>query len=118
LRNADITIYGDGAQTRFFCYIDDLVDGLIRLMESNDDVVGPINLGNPGEFTIRQLAEIVVDLAGSPAVAIKTIQSSAVPISAKRTSCSVGDPSIALRDGLNQTIAYFEELLSKETVAA
>src|SRR6516164_8443944 len=65
LKGEPITIYGDGQQTRSFCYVDDLVAGLIRLMESNDDVVGPINFGNPGEFTIRQLAEIVVDLAGS-----------------------------------------------------
>src|SRR5258707_7791894 len=65
LQNQDITIYGDGTQTRSFCYVDDLVDGLIRLMETGDDVVGPVNLGNPSEFTIRQLAQIVVDITGS-----------------------------------------------------
>ena len=65
LRSNDITIYGDGHQTRSFCYVDDLVDGLIRLMESPDDVSGPINLGNPSEFTIRELAEVIIDLTGS-----------------------------------------------------
>jgi UDP-glucuronate decarboxylase len=65
LRNNDITVYGDGKQTRSFCYIDDLVDGLIRLMETSDEVVGPVNLGSPAEFTIRELAEIVIDITGS-----------------------------------------------------
>ena len=65
LQNKDITIYGDGSQTRSFCYVDDLVDGLIRLMQSSDEVTGPINLGNPSEFTIRELAQTVVDLTGS-----------------------------------------------------
>jgi UDP-glucuronate decarboxylase len=65
LRNEPITVYGDGGQTRSFCYVDDLVDGLIRLMETPDEVTGPINLGNPSEFTIRQLAELVIELTGS-----------------------------------------------------
>ena len=65
LRNEDITVYGEGNQTRSFCYVDDLVDGLIRLIETPDDVTGPVNLGNPIEFTIRQLAESVIDLTGS-----------------------------------------------------
>src|SRR5207302_4664060 len=67
LHNNDITVYGDGMQTRSFCYVDDLVEGLIRLMETNDEVVGPVNLGNPAEFTIRELAEIVIDITGSAA---------------------------------------------------
>ncbi len=65
LRNHDITVYGDGTQTRSFCYVDDLVDGLIRLMETSDDVTGPINLGNPVEFTIRELAEKTIALTAS-----------------------------------------------------
>src|SRR5580698_8859666 len=65
LQNKDITVYGDGNQTRSFCYVDDLVDGLVRLMSSKDDIVGPLNIGNPSEFTIRQLAEAVIDLTGS-----------------------------------------------------
>src|SRR6266849_6642594 len=65
LQNKPITLYGDGSQTRSFCYVDDLVDGLIRLMETGDDVLGPMNIGNPGEFTIRELAEMVISLSGS-----------------------------------------------------
>src|ERR1700689_4967297 len=65
LSGEPITLYGDGNQTRSFCYVDDLIDGLIRLMETTDDVTGPINLGNPGEFTIRQLAETIIELTGS-----------------------------------------------------
>ena len=96
LKNKDITVYGDGSQTRSFCYVDDLVDGLIRLMESDRDIVGPINLGNPSEFTIRQLAEIGYR---SHRVSLRksfighyrrTIPSSASPISARRKSFSVG----------------------------
>src|SRR4051794_3546613 len=65
LRGEDITIYGDGQQTRSFCYADDLVDAMMRMMATNDDVTGPVNIGNPGEFTIRQLAEMVIELTGS-----------------------------------------------------
>src|SRR5882757_8231329 len=65
LRNRDITVYGQGDHTRSFCYVDDLVEGLVRLMDSGSDVTGPVNLGNPGEFTIRELAEIVIELTGS-----------------------------------------------------
>jgi UDP-glucuronate decarboxylase len=124
LQNADITIYGEGDQTRSFCYIDDLVDGLIRLMESTeDDVIGPINLGNPGEFTIRQLAEMVVDLAGSSSKIVHRPLPSDDP-KQRRPDISTAQellgwrPTIALDDGLNKTIAYFEKLLSKEIVTA
>jgi UDP-glucuronate decarboxylase len=65
LRNQDITVYGEGQQTRSFCYVDDLVEGLLRLMETPDNVTGPVNLGNPVEFTIRQLAEQVIELTGA-----------------------------------------------------
>ncbi len=70
LRGEDITIYGDGSQTRSFCYCDDLVEGFIRLMATGNDVTGPMNLGNPGEFTIKQLAETVIEMTGakSPSV--------------------------------------------------
>ena len=67
LQNQDISVYGAGEQTRSFCYVDDLVSGFMKLMATGDDVIGPINLGNPGEFTIRQLAELVIELTGSPA---------------------------------------------------
>src|SRR5262249_42002338 len=65
LSNQDITVYGDGSQTRSFCYVDDLVDGLMRLMETRENITGPVNLGNPGEFTIRELAEMTTQLTGS-----------------------------------------------------
>ena len=65
LRGDDITIYGDGVQTRSFCYVDDLIDGFLRMMNTADEITGPINLGNPGEFTIRQLADEVINLTGS-----------------------------------------------------
>jgi nucleoside-diphosphate-sugar epimerase len=65
LKNQDITVYGDGTHTRSFCYVDDLVDGLVRLMGTPHDVTGPVNLGNPGEFTIRELAQSIIDLIGS-----------------------------------------------------
>jgi UDP-glucuronate decarboxylase len=120
LQNRDITVQGDGSQTRSFCYVDDLVDGLIRMMESKDDVVGPINLGNPTEFTIRQLAEIVVDLTGSGS---KIIHLSLPPDDPKQRRPDISKaqetldwrPAIALRAGLTQTITYFEKLLAKES---
>jgi UDP-glucuronate decarboxylase len=95
LQNKDITLYGDGAQTRSFCYVDDLVDGLIRLMETGDDVVGPVNLGNPGEFTIRQLAEMVIEVTGSTSKIVHrpfpwTIPNSVSRTSARRKNCSIG----------------------------
>ena len=65
LQGHDITIFGDGSQTRSFCYVDDLIDGMMRLMNTPPEVTGPINIGNPGEFTIRQLAELVIELTGS-----------------------------------------------------
>ena len=119
LQNRDITVYGDGAQTRSFCYVDDLVDGLIRLMESKDDVIGPVNFGNPEEFTIRQLAETVIDLTGSaskivhrplPADDPKQRQ----PDISKAQHLLDWRPTVALCDGLTRTIAYFEELLARE----
>jgi UDP-glucuronate decarboxylase len=123
LQNTNITIYGDGNQTRSFCYIDDLVDGLARLMESKDEVVGPINFGNPGEFTIRQLAEIVIDLTGSSSKIVHRPLPSDDPKQRRPDISKAHElldwrPTVALSDGLSKTIAYFEELLSKEAVAA
>jgi UDP-glucuronate decarboxylase len=123
LQGKPITIYGDGSQTRSFCYVEDLVDGLIRMMNTPPEVCGPINLGNPGEFTIRQLAEEVIELCGSAS----KLEFRELPqddpkqrkpdISmAKRT---LGwTPKVALRDGLVRTIAYFDALLSKGATAA
>jgi UDP-glucuronate decarboxylase len=123
LRNNDITVYGDGNQTRSFCYVDDLVDGLIRLMETGDAVVGPVNLGNPGEFTIRELAEMIVDITGSAAKIVHRPLPTDDP-KQRRPEISKAQelldwqPTVPLRDGLTKTIAYFEELLAKETVLA
>jgi UDP-glucuronate decarboxylase len=123
LRNKDITVYGDGEQTRSFCYVDDLVDGLIRLMETADDVVGPINLGNPAEFTIRQLAELVIDLAGSTS---KIVHRPLPADDPKRRQPDISEaqelldwrPTVPLRDGLARTIAYFEQVLGVAPVRA
>jgi UDP-glucuronate decarboxylase len=121
LRNNDITVQGDGSQTRSFCYVDDLVDGLIRLMDSRDDVIGPINLGNPGEFTIRQLAEIIIDLTGSSSKIVHRPLPSDDPkqrqprISKAQELLNWG-PTVALNEGLIRTIGYFESLLVKEPV--
>ena len=119
LQNNDITVYGDGMQTRSFCYVDDLVEGLIRLMETGDGVVGPVNLGNPEEFTIRQLAEIVVDITGS---ASKIIHRPLPTDDPKQRQPDISEaqewlgwrPTVPLRVGLTKTAAYFEELLARE----
>ncbi|MEL6826780.1 MAG: UDP-glucuronic acid decarboxylase family protein [Pseudomonadota bacterium] len=118
LRGDDITLYGDGQQTRSFCYVDDLVEGLIRLMESPDGVTGPINLGNPGEFTIKELAEHVIDLTGSGS---KMVHEPLPQDDPKQRQPNITrakehldwEPTIALRDGLTKTIAYFDGLLKE-----
>lgn len=119
LKGEDITLYGDGQQTRSFCYVDDLVDGLIRLMESKDGVTGPINLGNPGEFTIKELAENVIDLTGSKSKMVNRPLPEDDPrqrqpdITLAKTQLE-WEPTIALRDGLTKTIAYFDALLKQQ----
>jgi UDP-glucuronate decarboxylase len=119
LKGQDITIYGDGGQTRAFCHADDLVEGLIRLMATPEDVTGPVNLGNPNEFTIRELAETVVDLTGSSSRLIHM----ALPMDdprqrrpdiSKANELFGWEPTISLREGLQATIAYFEKLLREE----
>lgn len=118
LRNDPITIYGDGKQTRSFCYVDDLVRGLMALMNTPDEVTGPINLGNPGEFTMLQLAERVIHLSGSksklnfmplPADDPKQRQPD---ITLARQTLN-WQPTIALDEGLTKTIAYFRDLLQR-----
>jgi len=122
LRNQDITVYGEGNQTRSFCYVDDLVDGLIRLMATSDDVAGPVNLGNPVEFTIRQLADLVIELTGSSSKIVHR----PLPEDDPRQRCpDIGlakellswAPRVQLREGLTKTIGYFEELLSADAHA-
>jgi UDP-glucuronate decarboxylase len=119
LRNEPITIYGDGAQTRSFCYVDDMILGFYKLMSSADDFTGPVNLGNPREFTIRQLAELVRDLAGSKSEIIKAPLPADDPrqrkpdISLARRTLE-WEPTVELEAGLVKTIAYFDHLLSLE----
>ena len=122
-RNKDITIYGDGMQTRSFCYVDDLVEGLIGLMETNDETVGPVNLGNPEEFTIRQLAEIVVEITGSVSKIVHRPlptddPKQRQPDISKAQELLGWRPTVPLREGLTKTAAYFEDLLAKEPATA
>ncbi len=114
LRGEDITLYGDGQQTRSFCYVSDLVSGLMKLMNSEDAVTGPINLGNPGEFTIRQLAEKVIDMTGSRSKLVfrplpQDDPKQRKPDITKAQETLGWAPTIHLEDGLKPTIAYFEQ---------
>lgn len=115
LHNENITIYGSGEQTRSFCYCDDLIEAMIRMMNTDDSVTGPINIGNPNEFTIRQLAEMVIKLTGSkskivylPAVADDPTQRQ--PTINKAREILHWEPTVQLRDGLRKTIDYFKKL--------
>jgi UDP-glucuronate decarboxylase len=118
LTSQPITIYGDGSQTRSFCYVDDLIEGMIRLMNSPDDVTGPINIGNPGEFTIRQLAEKIVEMVGADAeLVLKDLPVNdpmqRKPDIGKAISLLDWRPTIELEDGLGKTIEYFRSLVSE-----
>ncbi len=118
LKGEDITIYGDGSQTRSFCYADDLVEAMMRMMATPDDVTGPVNIGNPGEFTIRQLAELVIELTGTTSRLICQKLPSDDP-KQRRPDISLArelldwQPKVQLREGLVQTIAYFDKLLAE-----
>ena len=117
LSGEPITLYGEGDQTRSFCYVDDLVEGLIRLMDTPDAVTGPVNLGNPNEFTIRQLAELVVELTGSKSELVhrplpQDDPRQRQPDITKAKALLDWQPTLPLREGLTKTIAYFDGLLS------
>ncbi len=118
LNGEDITIYGDGSQTRSFCYVDDLIDGLVRLMGTGDDVTGPINLGNSAEFTIRELAEKVIAMTRSKSkLMLKPLPSDdptqrCPDIELAKTHLG-WKPGISLEAGLARTIDYFKQLLGK-----
>jgi UDP-glucuronate decarboxylase len=116
LKNNDITIYGDGKQTRSFCYVDDLIDGIVQMMDTADDFTGPVNLGNPNEFTMLELAEKVIRLTGSksqikffplPSDDPKQRQPD---ISLAREKLGWG-PKTQLEEGLSKTIDYFREII-------
>ncbi len=113
-----ITLYGEGLQTRSFCFVDDLVDGLMRLMNSGDDVTGPINIGNPNEFTIRELAEMVIELTGSKSELVyrplpQDDPRQRQPNIEKAREQLGWTPNVPLSNGLEKTIAYFSDLLTK-----
>lgn len=118
LQGKDITIYGDGSQTRSFQYVDDLLEGLIRMMQTGDEVTGPVNLGNPGEFTILELAEKILKMTGSPS-GIRylplpeddPVQRQPI-ISRAKALLNDWEPKIELEEGLEKTIAYFKKLLN------
>ncbi|MGX1166164.1 UDP-glucuronate decarboxylase [Bradyrhizobium sp. USDA 372] len=116
LTNEPITIYGDGSQTRSFCFVDDLISGLVRLMETPDSLTGPVNLGNPAELKILQLAQLIIDMIGSKSVIdFKPLPTDdpkqRQPDIAKAKEELDWVPSVSLHDGLTKTIAYFENLL-------
>ena len=117
LTGRDITIFGDGSQTRSFCYVDDLIEALVRFMETPAEVTGPLNLGNPGEFTMLELAELVLELTGSQS-RIVHLELPADDPKQRRPDITRAkalldwEPRVPLREGLERTIAYFDDLLA------
>jgi UDP-glucuronate decarboxylase len=123
LLGRDITVYGDGLQTRSFCYVDDLIDGLIRLMATPTDVTGPVNIGNPTEFKIIELAQMTLDLVGSRSRLVRRPLPEDDPQQRQPDISLAGEllgwkPRVALKDGLTSTVAYFERLLSDSNLRA
>lgn len=119
LKGKDITIYGDGSQTRSFCYCDDLIRGMIAMMATPDEITGPINLGNPHEFTIKQLAELVIELTGSKSQIIyeplpSDDPTQRQPIIDKAKEILHWEPTVQLREGLVKTIEYFDKKLKND----
>jgi len=119
LRGEDITIYGDGQQTRSFCYVDDLLEAMLRMMATGDDLPGPINIGNPGEFSMLELANKVIELTGSKSKLVRLPLPSDDPkqrqpdISMAQKELGGWAPQVGLDEGLTKTIAYFDQLLSE-----
>ena len=123
LLGRDITLYGDGLQTRSFCYVDDLIDGLIRLMATPTGVTGPVNIGNPTEFKIIELAQMTLDLVGSRSRLVRRPLPEDDPQQRQPDISLAGEllgwkPRVALKDGLMSTVAYFERLLSDPNLRA
>ncbi|ACA19007.1 NAD-dependent epimerase/dehydratase [Methylobacterium sp. 4-46] len=119
LRGEDITLYGDGLQTRSFCYVDDLIEAMLRMMATGPEVTGPINIGNPGEFTIRELAEIVLEVTGSRS---RLVHRPLPPDDPKQRRPDIAkarrilnwEPQVDLRAGIARTVAYFDAFLSEQ----
>ncbi|MEM7477482.1 MAG: UDP-glucuronic acid decarboxylase family protein [Planctomycetota bacterium] len=115
LSGQDITIFGDGSQTRSFCYRDDLIEGIIRMMNNDDGFVGPVNIGNPGEFTIRELAEMVIEMTGSK-VALEQLPLPADDPERRQPDITLAqeklswEPGIPLREGLQKTVDWFQSI--------
>ena len=119
LKGKDITIYGDGSQTRSFCYCDDLIRGMIAMMATPDEITGPINLGNPHEFTIKQLAELVIELTGAKSKIIyeplpSDDPTQRQPVIDKAREILHWEPTVELREGLVKTIEYFDHKLAND----
>jgi UDP-glucuronate decarboxylase len=117
LQGKDITLFGDGSQTRSFCYVSDLIEAFVSLMNTDEKVTGPINLGNPNEFTIKELAEKVLELTGSKSTLVHRPLPSDDPLQrqpdiSQAKSVLGWEPQVQLEDGLKKTIAYFDKLLS------
>ncbi|WP_350284725.1 UDP-glucuronic acid decarboxylase family protein [uncultured Croceitalea sp.] len=124
LQGQDITVFGDGTQTRSFQYVSDLVDGMIKMMGTEDDFIGPINIGNPGEFTMLELAETIIDLTGSNSKIIHLPLPSDDPMQRKpdirlaQEKLQDWKPSVDLRTGLEKTISYFDGMLQDKSIKA
>jgi UDP-glucuronate decarboxylase len=123
LLGRDLTVFGDGKQTRSFCYVDDLVDGLVRLMATPDPVTGPINLGNPDEFSIIELATTLLEMTGARSRIVHRPRPEDDPRQRRPDISRAHDllgwaPKVALKDGLKRTIAYFEKLLTENGMRA
>ncbi len=118
LLNKDITVFGDGSHTRSFCYVDDLIAGLMKMMDSPSDVTGPINLGNPGEFSILEIARTVLDLTGSRS---KIVHRPLPEDDPKQRRPDISEahrvlgwrPTVPFKEGLKTTIAYFEKVVAE-----
>jgi UDP-glucuronate decarboxylase len=121
LKGEPITVYGEGSQTRSFCYVDDLIEGFVRLMASPAEVTGPINLGNPSEFTIKELAELIIEITGSKSKLTSLPLPQDDP-KQRRPDITLANkhlgwkPLVPLREGLHHTIAYFDALLTSQSV--
>jgi UDP-glucuronate decarboxylase len=116
LQGKDITIYGDGSQTRSFCFVDDLIDGMIKFMNTDDSVIGPMNIGNPTEFTMLQLAEKVINMTGTSSKIVYEKLPEDDPLQRKpditlAQSVLNWNPSIELEEGLTHTIQYFKSII-------
>ena len=119
LKGDNITVYGEGNQTRSFQYVDDLVNGMLKMMNTRDDFLGPVNVGNPGEFTILQLAEKIIDITGSKSKIVYQPLPADDPLQRKPDITLAKkeldwEPTIKLEDGLKKTVAYFDQLLKEE----